>query len=114
MVGTPSKHTRLAVLASAVVFLWGIPVLAQETVVGRVKLIQGEGPTDPMAQIWNTIPATEFPMSPQVHWQTRIGQVPFKSMKARRVSNTTQTALMVEAADPPQDRADAAALQVLI
>src|SRR6266511_668565 len=56
MVGTPSKHTRLAVLASAVVFLWGVPVLAQETVVVRVKLIQGEVPTDSMVQIWNTIP----------------------------------------------------------
>ncbi len=79
----PSRHARLAVLASAVVFLWGVPVLAQETVVVRVKLIQGEVPTDPMAPIWNTIPATEFPMSPQVHWQKRIGQVTVKSINVR-------------------------------
>src|SRR3989454_135654 len=114
MVGTPSKHTRLAVLASAVVFLWGVPVLAQETVVVRVKLIQGEVPTDPMAQIWNTIPATEFPMSPQVHWQKRIGQVTVKSIKVRGVHNTKQIAFMVEYADPTQDPADAAALEFMI
>src|SRR5256885_15240786 len=79
----PSTRARLAVLAAAVAILWGTPVLAQETVFVRVKLIQGEIPTDPMAPIWNTIPATEFPMSPQVHWPKRILQVTVKSIKVR-------------------------------
>jgi len=42
MAGTPSRHARLAVLAAAVVFWWGGALLAQETAVVRVKLIQGE------------------------------------------------------------------------
>ncbi len=114
MVGTPSKHTRLAVLASAVVFLWGVPVLAQETVVVRVKLIQGDVPTDPLAPIWNTTPATEFPMSPQVHWPKRILQVTVKSIKVRGVHNTKQIAFLLEYADPTQDPADAAALEFMV
>src|SRR5207249_8836576 len=114
MVGTPSKHTRLAVLASAVVFLWGVPVLAQETVVVRVKLIQGDVPTDPLAPIWNTTPATEFPMSPQVHWPKRILQVTVKSIKVRGVHNTKQIGFLLEYADPTQDPADAAALEFMV
>src|SRR5207245_2682873 len=114
MVGMPSKHARLAVLAVVVAFLWWAPVLAQETVVVRVKLIQGEIPTDPMAPIWNTIPATEFPMSPQVHWPKRILQVTVKSIKVRGVHNTKQIAFLLEYADPTQDSADAAALEFMV
>src|SRR5713101_1429614 len=110
----PSRHARLAVLASAVVFLWGVPVLAQETVVVRVKLIQGDVPTDPLAPIWNTTPATEFPMSPQVHWPKRILQVTVKSIKVRGVHNTKQIAFLLEYADPTQDPADAAALEFMV
>src|SRR3989475_4360080 len=114
MTGIPSKHAQLALMAAVVAFLWGTPALSQETVVVRVKLIQGEVPTDPMAPSWNTIPATEFPMSPQVHWQKRIGQVTVKSIKVRGVHNTKQIAFMVEYADPTQDPADAAALEFMI
>src|SRR5438105_2853645 len=114
MVGMPSRHARLAVLAAAVAVLWGTPVLAQETVVVRVKLIQGEVPTDPLASIWNTIPATEFPMSPQVHWPKRILQVTVKSIKVRGVHNTKQIAFLLEYADPTQDPADAAALEFMV
>lgn len=114
MVGTPSRYTRLAFLAAAVVVLWGGALLAQETAVVRVKLIQGEVPTDPLASIWNTIPASEFPMSPQVHWQKRIGQVTVKSIKVRGVHNTEQIAFLLEYADPTQDPADAAALEFMV
>ena len=110
----PSTHARLAVLAAAVAILWGTPVLAQETVFVRVKLIQGEVPTDPTAPIWNTIPGTEFPMAPQVHWQKRILQVTVKSIKVRGVHNTKQIAFMLEYADPTQDPADAAALEFMV
>jgi len=95
MAGTPSRRARLAVLAAAVVFWWGGTLLAQETAVVRVKLIQGEVPMDPLAPIWNTIPASEFPTSPQVHWQKRIGQVTVKSIKVRGVHNTTQIAFLL-------------------
>src|SRR5881296_2575161 len=114
MVGMPSKHARLAVLAVVVGLLWGTPVLSQETVVVRVKLIQGEIPTDPLAPIWNTTPATEFPMSPQVHWPKRILQVTVKSIKVRGVHNTKQIAFLLEYADPTQDPADAAALEFMV
>jgi DMSO reductase family type II enzyme heme b subunit len=113
-VGAPSQHARLVILAAAVVVLWGGALLAQETAVVRVKLIQGEVPTDPLASIWNTIPASEFPMSPQVHWQKRIGQVTVKSMKVRGVHNTKQIAFLLEYADPTQDPADAAALEFMV
>jgi len=114
MAGTPSRRARLAVLAAAVVFWWGGTLLAQETAVVRVKLIQGEVPMDPLAPIWNTIPASEFPTSPQVHWQKRIGQVTVKSIKVRGVHNTKQIAFLLEYADPTQDPADAAALEFMV
>ncbi len=114
MTGMPSKHAQLALMAAVVAFLWGTPALSQETVVVRVKLIQGEVPTDPMAPIWHTIPATEFPVSPQVHWQKRIGSVTVKSITVRGVHNTKQIAFMLEYADPTQDPADAAALEFMV
>src|SRR3989442_10597440 len=114
MVGMPSRHARLAVLTAAVAVLWGTPVLAQETVFVRVKLIQGEVPTDPLAPIWNTIPATEFPTSPQVHWPKRILQVTVKSVKVRGLHNTKQIGFLLEYADPNQDPADAAALEFMV
>ncbi len=114
MMGLSSKHAQLALLAAVVAVLWGTPALSQETVVVRVKLIQGEVPTDPMAPIWHTIPATEFPMSPQVHWQKRILQVTVKSIKVRGVHNNKQIAFMLEYADPTQDPADAAALEFMV
>ena len=114
MVGMPSKHAQLALMAAVVAFLWGTPALSQETVVVRVKLIQGEVPTDPTAPIWNTIPGTEFPMAPQVHWQKRIQQVTVKSIKVRGVHNAKQIAFLLEYADPTQDPADAAALEFMV
>src|SRR5256886_15227049 len=113
MVGMPARLPRLALLAAAVAVVWGTPVLAQETAVVRVKLIQGEVPVDPLAPIWNTIPATEFPMSPQVHWPKRILQVTVKSIKVRGAHNTKQIAFLLEYADPTQDPADGAALEFM-
>ena len=107
--------TRLLVLSVTLAgILWGTPVFSQESVVVRAKLIQGEMPTDPMASVWSTVPVTEFPMSPQVHWQKRIGSVTVKSIKVRAVHNTKQIAFMLEYADPTQDPADAAALEFMV
>jgi DMSO reductase family type II enzyme heme b subunit len=86
----------------------------QESVVVRVKLIQGEVPTDPLSPEWNKVPATEFPMSPQVHWQKRILQTTVKSIKVRGVHNGKQIAFLLEYADPTQDPADAAALEFMV
>lgn len=109
-----SRHVVAALAAVVAGLLWAAPVPAQESVVVRAKLIQGEVPTDPMAPIWNTLQATEFPMSPQVHWQKRIGQVTARSVKVRGVHNNKQIAFMVEYADPTEDPADAAALEFMV
>ncbi|TAL10355.1 MAG: hypothetical protein EPO02_07765 [Nitrospirae bacterium] len=110
----PLRNRAGALLAVAAGLLWVAPALSQETVVVRAKLIPGEVPTDPMAPVWNTIPPTEFPMSPQVHWQKRIGSVTVKSVKVRGVHNNKQIAFMLEYADPSQDPADAAALEFMV
>lgn len=110
----PLRYRAGAFLAVAAGLLWVAPALSQETVVVRAKLIPGEVPTDPMAPVWNTIPPTEFPMSPQVHWQKRIGSVTVKSVKVRGVHNNKQIAFMLEYADPSQDPADAAALEFMV
>ncbi len=99
---------------AAVGFLSAPPAHSQESVVVRVKLVQGEVPTDPLALVWGTVPAAEFPLSPQVHWQKRIGSVTAKSVKVRGVHNNKQIAFMVEYADPAQDPADAAALEFMV
>jgi DMSO reductase family type II enzyme heme b subunit len=89
------------------------PALAEDVAV-RVKLVQGEVPTDPLSPDWNKAPATEFPMSPQVHWQKRIQQVTVKSIKVRGLHNNKQIAFLLEYADPTQDPADAAALEFMV
>ena len=89
-------------------------VFSQESVVVRAKLVQGDLPTDPTAAVWNTLPVTEFPLSPQVHWQKRIQQVTVKSVKVRAVHNNKQIAFLLEYADPTQDPADAAALEFMV
>ena len=77
-----ARGTRHGVMGLILIFFFSVLPLAaglaplaygQETVVVRAKLIQGEVPTDPAAPIWSTIAATEFPMSPQVHWQCICG-----------------------------------------
>jgi DMSO reductase family type II enzyme heme b subunit len=109
-----SRQWLMTVLAVAVGLLWAPPAPAQESVVVRVKLIQGEVPTDPTAPIWEKVPATEFPLSPQVHWQKRIGTVTVKSLKVRGVHNNKQIAFLLEYADPTPDAADAAALEFMV
>lgn len=109
-----SRGAAAAFGTAMAIVLWTTPAPAQESVVVRAKLIVGEVPTDPLAPIWNTIPPTEFPMSPQVHWQKRIQQVTVKSVRVRGVHNNKQIAFMVEYADPTQDPADAAALEFMV
>src|SRR6266487_1875185 len=106
---------RYSLFTVALVFslLLVAPLFAEDVAV-RVKLIQGEVPTDPLYADWNKAPSTEFPMSPQVHWQQRIGSVTVKSIKVRGLHNNKQIAFMLEYADPTQDPADAAALEFMV
>ena len=110
----PSRQVVAALAAVVAGLLWAAPAQESESVVVRAKLIPGEVPTDPAAPVWATIPAAEFPMSPQVHWQKRIGSVTAKSVKVRGVHNNKQIAFMMEYADPTQDPADAAALEFMV
>jgi DMSO reductase family type II enzyme heme b subunit len=108
------RYLYAAVLSFTMGLLWVPPGFSQETTVVRLKLIEGEVPTDPLSPDWNKAQATEFPMSPQVHWQQRIGSVTAKSIKVRGVHNNKQIAFMLEYADPTQDPADAAALEFMV
>lgn len=101
-------------VAAVLVFVGSVaPVSAQESLV-RAQLIAGEVPTDPLADIWKTIPPAEFPLSPQVHWQKRLQQAAVKSVKVRGVHNGQQIAFLLEYADRTQDPADAAAMEFMV
>jgi DMSO reductase family type II enzyme heme b subunit len=88
---------------------------AQESVAVRADLVKGTLPAeDPTAAAWNTAPVSEFPLSPQVHWPTRIGETTVKSVKVRGLHDGTQVAIMLEYADPTEDPDDAAALEFMV
>jgi len=88
---------------------------AQESVAVRAVMVKGGVPgEDPNAAAWNTVPVSEFPLSPQVHWAPRIGEVTAKSVKVRAMHDGQQLAIMLEYADPSEDPDDAAALEFMI
>jgi len=88
---------------------------AQESVAVRAMMVKegvpGEGPS---AAAWTTVPVSEFPLSPQVHWGPRIGEVTAKSVKVRGMHDGQQLAIMLEYADPGEDPDDAAALEFMV
>ncbi len=88
---------------------------AQESVAVRAVLAKGGLPADdPTAAAWNSAPLSEFPLSPQVHWPTRIGEATAKSIKVRGLHDGSTLAILVEYEDPTQDPDDAAALEFMI
>jgi len=97
--------------------LWGTMtvVWAQESVAVRAQLVKGALPADdPMASAWNNVTPSEFPLSPQVHWPTRILEVTAQSVKVRALHDGRQVAILLEYADPTQDPDDAAALEFMV
>lgn len=91
------------------------PAMAQESVAVRAALVKGTLPADnPTAAAWNTAPRSEFPLSPQVHWPTRIGEVTVKSVAVRALHDGRNLAILLEYADPSQDPHDAAALEFMV
>lgn len=93
----------------------GASAWAQESVAVRAGLVKGALPAeDPAAAAWNTAPASEFPMSPQVHWPNRIQEVTVKSVKVRALHDGQQVAILVEYSDPTEDPDDAAALEFMV
>lgn len=110
---------RQIIILGAVLFASGFPpsdvVLAQESVAVRAGLVKGTLPAeDPTASEWNNAPVSEFPLSPQVHWPTRIGEVTVKSVKVRGLHDGAHIAILLEYGDPTEDPDDAAALEFMV
>jgi DMSO reductase family type II enzyme heme b subunit len=100
-------------------FIGGVPgmTLAQESggVAVFSKLISGDVPgTDPTSALWDTVPAVEFPMSAQVHWDPRIFTVTAHSVQVKSVHNGKQMAVMMIYKDPTNDPGDGAALEFMV
>ena len=88
---------------------------AQESVAVRAAMVKGSLPAeDPNAALWNTAPASEFPLSPQVHWPNRIQEVTVKSVKVRAPHDGQQIVILLEYDDPSEDPDDAAALEFMV
>ncbi len=86
-----------------------------EDVAIRAQLAKGGVPADdPTAAAWNAVPASEFPLSPQVHWPNRIQEVTVKSVKVRGLHDGQTVAIMVEYEDPSEDPDDSAALEFMV
>jgi len=86
---------------------------AQESVAVRAMLVKTV-PDDPTAVGWSAaIPAT-FPLSPQVHWPTRILEATAQNVTARGLSDGKQVSIMLEYDDPTEDPDDAAAVEFMV
>ena len=91
------------------------PAFSQEGVSVRAAMVKGTLPADdPTAAAWATAAVSEFPMSPQVHWPTRITEVTAKTVKVRGLHDGTTVAIMMEYTDPSEDPDDAAALEFMV
>jgi DMSO reductase family type II enzyme heme b subunit len=91
------------------------PAFSQQSVSVRATLVKGALPADdPTAAAWATTAVSEFPMSPQVHWPTRITEVTAKSVKVRGLHDGTNVAILLEYSDPTEDPEDAAALEFMV
>lgn len=89
--------------------------LAQESVAVRAALIEGAVPADdPAAAAWAQAPVGTFPLSPQVHWPDRIGEVTATAVTVRALHDGTRLAVRLDYADPTQDPDDAAALEFMV
>src|SRR5262245_1882177 len=80
--------TAVAGATLAVLLAATCPGWAQESVAVRAMMSKGPIPLDdPNAAAWNSAPQSQFPMSPQVHWQNRIQEVTVKDIKVRALND---------------------------
>ena len=87
---------------------------AQESVSIRAMLVASVPVDDPTAAAWNSSLVARFPLSPQVHWPTRILEVTVKSVTVRSLHDGKQVAILLEYDDPTQDPDDAAAIEFMV
>ena len=94
----------------------GLPDIsrAQESVSIRAMLVKSVPADDPTAAAWNSVTASQFPLSPQVHWPTRILEVTAKDVKVRGLHDGKQVVILLEYDDPTQDPDDAAAIEFMV
>ena len=91
----------------------GEPTVASSSI--SAPLVKGTLPADdPTAAVWSSAPPSTFPMSPQVHWPTRILEATVKDMIVRGLHDGTNVAILLEYADPTEDPDDAAAIQFMV
>jgi DMSO reductase family type II enzyme heme b subunit len=103
-------------LALILMGLWSVPVaVAQESVAVRAVMVNGALPADdPNAPAWASAPVSQFPLSPQVHWQNRIQEATVKDVTVRALHDGNQVAFLLEYADPTEDPDDGAALEFMV
>jgi DMSO reductase family type II enzyme heme b subunit len=90
-------------------------VLAQESVAVRAGMVKGALPVDdPNAAAWAGAPVSQFPLSPQVHWQNRIQEATVKDVKVRALHDGAKVAILLEYADPTENPDDGAALEFMV
>lgn len=112
---TPSRFWSLSMTAICLVLLLVQTAIAQESVAVRASMVKGSLPVDdPNASAWNSAQQSQFPMSPQVHWQNRIQEATVKDLKVKALHDGTQLAVLLEYADPTEDPDDAAALEFMV
>jgi DMSO reductase family type II enzyme heme b subunit len=109
------RRLLLLSLAGVVPLAPGLVPLAhaQESVAIRAVLVKTV-PDDPTAAAWSSAVTAKFPLSPQVHWPTRIQEVTAKDVTVRGLSDGKQVAIMLEYEDPTQDPDDAAAVEFMV
>jgi DMSO reductase family type II enzyme heme b subunit len=90
------------------------PAQAQESVAVRAVMAKGALPDDPAAGAWNDVAVSAFPLSPQVHWPTRILEVTAQSVKVRAMHDGQNLSIQLEYTDPTEDPDDAAALEFMV
>ncbi len=100
--------TGVASLAAGLVSL----AHAQESVAVRAALVKSV-PDDPAAAAWSSAAPAKFPLSPQVHWPTRIQEVTAKDVTVRGLNDGKQVAILLEYEDPTEDADDAAAVEFM-
>ena len=76
------------------------PVSTSESVAVSAPMVKGGLPADdPTAAVWGSATLARFPMSPQVHWPTRILDVTVKDLNVRALHDGTNVAILLEYAD---------------
>src|SRR5207244_12632737 len=91
------------------------PVSTLQSVSVSAPMVKGGLPIDdPTAAVWNSATLARFPMSPQVHWPTRILDATVKDLNVRAWHDGTNVAIVLDYADQTQALDDDAATEISV